>query len=71
MQHSSRSNFVRGALYGLSPVSISALDGGARGVRPQRYCKVFEFAVPTLVAPNGGADQKDAELACSISNVRI
>jgi hypothetical protein len=36
----------------------------------QRYYKVFEFTVPTLVALMG-PDQKDAELACSIPNVRI
>jgi len=31
----------------------SALDGGTGGVHPQRYYKVFEFTVPTLVAPDG------------------
>ena len=38
------------------------LDGGVGGV--------FEFTVPTLAALMG-PNQKDAELACTMSNVRI
>jgi hypothetical protein len=49
----------------------------ARAVRTRRryhagaIIKVFEFTVPTLVAPIRAPTKEMAELACSIFNVRI